>query len=335
MSECPHNNRKLIPAVLVTDLYFRFTYHPDGDFLGGIDDYFDTAQFLATKSFDVRGIIRDNHIPHTQDGCHVLKKLRTITNPNKKVPFPLGLRYRMRSKEDKAEGEVSLEGVRFLLKQIEQCAKEDQILAIIIVGGLTDLAVALNRISEPEWLKKNVKVYIVAGNADSEETEYNVALDPKAYLRVMTDPHISITWVPCDRVEWKFEAPHKLSNFRNKELVQFLLCELYTYRLYKELMRGQHIGQIDRYELCQKGAPMWSTAALLSAANHDQVEGMPFGVDTQYVKLDDDGRLEEMQNVLFEGSKEMKVLTGIHPNYQEELTTNLVEILTSIGGAPK
>lgn len=181
-----------IPIVHSTDLF-----HPHGD----PDDHFDLATLFALEEFDIRGIILDDHRPgasqSAQCGRPPVEQMIHVTG--RKVPWAIGLAGKMKTREDNRldAPDASQEGVRLLLSVLRR-SKEKVVLSL--VGSMTDAAVAFNR--EPELLREKVRaVYVQAGNGPrGPQPEYNVALDPIAYVRVL-ESGLPIYWCPCYGVD--------------------------------------------------------------------------------------------------------------------------------------
>ena len=91
------------------------------------------------------------------------------------------------------EAESFQGGVKLMLSVLRD---SDEKVVINLVGSATDTAAALNR--EPELFKDKVKaIYIHAGNGpDGPQPEWNVQLDPMAYVRLL-ESGLPIYWCPC------------------------------------------------------------------------------------------------------------------------------------------
>jgi hypothetical protein len=177
-----------VPIVHSTDLF-----HPHCD----PDDHYDLAYLMAVGEFDVRGIILDDHRPDgtqaKQSGRPPIEQMMHITG--KKVPIAVGLQAKMRSRDDKMldAPEAGQEGVRLLLSVLRETNEK---VVLNLVGSLCDAVVAFNR--EPELMRQKIKaIYVHAGNGpDGVQDEYNVTLDPNAYVRVL-ESGLPIYWCPC------------------------------------------------------------------------------------------------------------------------------------------
>lgn len=77
-------------------------------------------------------------------------------------------------------------------------------MTVITVGSLRDLAAAFNR--EPDLFRKKVsRLMIFIGEASAPTLEWNVGLDPHAFICIMNSG-LPVWWVPC------FDG----GNFKNK-----------------------------------------------------------------------------------------------------------------------
>lgn len=266
--------RSTYPVIYSTDLYYTTE---------DIDDYFDTAILLKSPEFDIKGIILDNHLYPT-DGEKALAKLMDITG--RKVPFVKGLgQFEMRSLKDQAFYVDGQDGVDLILETLK---KSENKVALIAVGSLTDFAVAYLR--NPDLLARKVSaVYISAGSAESPVQDYNVKLDPKAFVTIMRS-NLPIVWVPVDSSMWYFPAPHLLAPCKNV-LSQFLLNELLFWYLRNDWRANVHK---DRYEYYEKGRWMWSTPAFLHAMRDPKSSAM-FELVPARVEFDDQGVLKFIQ----------------------------------------
>ena len=178
-----------IPIIYCTDLY-----QPPQD----PDDHYDLAILASLPEFDVRAIVFDN----ATQGRDALKDagisaLRQISDISKRPipPYAIGLSEKLSSEHDKAHSQPaeSQKGVELIISTLRN-SKEKTVL--FLVGSCRDFAVAYNR--EPELLREKVKaLYVNAGNGpDGIQFEWNVSLDPYAYLCLM-ESGLPIFWAPC------------------------------------------------------------------------------------------------------------------------------------------
>jgi inosine-uridine nucleoside N-ribohydrolase len=262
------------PVIYSTDLYYT---------IEDVDDYFDAAVLLNCPEADLKGIILDNHLYPT-DGEKALTRIMEFSK--RRVPMAKGLGgFRMRSFQDKGYDVDDEGGVEMILRTLRESREK---VALIAVGSLTDCAVAYLR--EPAlFARKIAAIYPVAGSVESPVQDYNVKLDPKAFVTIMRSG-IHIVWVPVDSSMWYFPAPKMLVPEKNA-LSHFLLNELLYWYLRNDWRAQTHK---DRYEYYNLGRWMWSTPAFVHAIHHPQASEM-FEVAPAKVEFHDDGVLQSVQ----------------------------------------
>jgi inosine-uridine nucleoside N-ribohydrolase len=262
------------PLIYSTDLYYD---------IQDIDDHFDAAVLLKCPEVDLKGVILDNHF-YPSDGEKVMAKLMELTG--RKVPVVKGLGlFKLRSFEDKGLYVDNQEGVELILKTLRE---SDQKVALIAVGSMTDLAAAYLR--DPSlWTRKVSAVYVVAGSAESPVQDYNVMLDPKAFVVLMRSS-LPIIWVPVDSSMWYFPAQQMLAPTKNR-LSHFLLQELLYWYLRNAWKANAHR---DRYDYYGLGRWMWSTPAFAHVIRHPQASEM-FDLLPAKVEFDDQGVMKSIQ----------------------------------------
>jgi len=307
-----------IPAILVTDLYYHFCYHPKEGLLGGFDDYIDTAVFLKNQRFNQRGIILDNHLSpeQPQDGGRVAKRLMELSD--KTVPCPIGLNYSLKSIDDSARG-IKASGADLIENEIRRLGKKDR-LALITVGGFTDIAIALNRLKPPRKLP--VDVYFAAAFYKKQGVEYNVALDVNGFLSVVRNKAINLIWAPCDVTEMFYDAPQELGA-SSSPLARYLLDRLFMYRYCKYLNEGKKPNEINWRDVFSKGSWIWSKPLFSIASGKPHIPGKePFTLEEIPVEFDDEGKFvpEDKQSK----NRRAKVVTSID---KEKLSDTLTKTL--------
>jgi len=259
------------PVIYSTDL--TYTFHMNED------DPFDAAVLLKSPELDIKGVILDNH-NYPTDGDKILAKIMEYAGRRVRVVKGLGP-FQMLTFEDKRLNAAHQKGVELVLETLKNSEGK---VTLIAVGSLTDFAVAFVR--DPALLKDKVAaVYVVAGSLLNPVQDYNVALDPKAFVTIMRSG-LPIVWVPVDTSMWNFPAPQMLVPPKNA-LAHFLLNELLYWQLnfYK-------LG--DRYDYYDLGLTMWATPAFVLAAEHPQANSM-VEVEPAQVEFDDQGMLSSVQ----------------------------------------
>jgi inosine-uridine nucleoside N-ribohydrolase len=259
------------PVIYSTDLYYSFIMDNDA------------AVLLKSPELDIKGIILDNHT-YPSDGEKVLEKLMLYAD--RCVPYVKGLgKFEMRSATDQGLYAANQEGVELILKTLKESKQK---VSLIAVGSLTDFAVALQR--DPKLLSEMVSVvYVVAGTMESRFQDWNVKLDPTAFVTMMRSK-LPIIWVPVDTSMWYFPVPQLLVPTRNK-LAHFLLNESLYYYLMLDSQAQTHK---DRYEYYDLGLRMWSTPAFVMAV-HDPGASEMFDLKPANVEFDDDGLIKSVR----------------------------------------
>jgi hypothetical protein len=147
--------------------------------------------------FDVRAFIFDVSTPDRQPdgfGRVALEQISAITH-RPIPPYAIGLSQLLVSPDDQAQGQASefQGGVDLIIKTLRE---SDAQVVMFLTGSCRDFAVAYNR--EPELLRQKVSaVYVNAGNGlGGKQDEWNVKLDPNAYLCLLTSD-LPIYWCPC------------------------------------------------------------------------------------------------------------------------------------------
>ena len=189
---------KRIPVIYSTDLY-----HPPQD----PDDHYDLAMLAGLKELEIKALIFDAATAHRKPeefGKTALDQMAKITEQSP-PPWKVGLPGLLRSPDDQAfeqPGEYQ-GGVELILSTLEQ---SDEPVVMFLVGSCRDFAVAFNR--NPDLLRQKVKaVYVNAGNGPKgNQTEWNVTLDPNAYVGLMTSG-LPIYWCPCFNETYQLPSP--------------------------------------------------------------------------------------------------------------------------------
>jgi Inosine-uridine preferring nucleoside hydrolase len=269
------------PVIYSTDLYYTFIMDND--------DPFDAAVLLKSPELDVKEVILDNHTYPT-DGDNVMSKLMEYSGRHVTVVKGLG-QFSLRTPDDQGRNAADQGGVELLLKTLRE-AKEK--VDLIAVGSLTDFAVAYNR--QPALFKEKVStLYVVAGTMESRAQDWNVKLDPAAFLRIMRSG-LPIVWVPVDTSMWYFPAPQMLVPTQTR-LAHFLLNEsLYFWLTTGDYMMKDGNAQPpkDRYLYYDLGLRMWSTPVFVLAA-HDPDASKMLTLTKVHVAFDDQGMVTSVQ----------------------------------------
>jgi hypothetical protein len=183
-----------IPLVHITDLY-----HPPQD----PDDHIDLATIAALTEFDLRGVVLDvtqkfldpapagwdvardpGYIPVAQLGHIIGKAIPVAAGPVAPLKDP---------GDDLHDRPVSEQaGVRLLLDILEDSHAP---VTLSLVGSARVAAAAFNR--APSLLREKVgAVLLNAGSTAGTKREWNVGLDPAAYMGLWRSG-LPIHWYPC------------------------------------------------------------------------------------------------------------------------------------------
>ena len=174
-----------VPVIYCTDLF-----HPHDD----PDDHFDLATLYALPELDVKFIVLDQGDQQAKrPGRIPVSQLNHLTG--REVPCFAGLGAKLRSPADGAFAQPAecQGGVEAILRTLREAGR---LVTIIAVGSLRDIAAAWNR--EPNLMRSKVsRLVLFIGEASKADfREYNVALDPAAFVAVMRSG-LPIAWVPC------------------------------------------------------------------------------------------------------------------------------------------
>jgi hypothetical protein len=174
-----------LPVLYSTDLL-----HPHDD----PDDHYDLATLFSMPEFDIRGIVLDLGERQAQrTGQPAVEQMMSVTG--RCVPTAVGLNRPLASRTDKAlDAPPEFQhGVELILSVLRDSREP---VTIFTTGSCRDLAVAFNR--EPALLREKVRaLYCNVGSGPNEpQVEWNVKLDPAAYLRLF-ETDLPLYWCPC------------------------------------------------------------------------------------------------------------------------------------------
>ncbi len=215
-----------LPLIHCTDLF-----HPHGD----PDDHFDLATLYGIPGLDLKAIILDQgRLQVKQPGTIPVSQLNHITG--RKVPAAIGLAEKLRSPTDAGLDQPAefQKGVDLILSTLRQSPVP---VAITAVGSMRDVTAAFNR--EPDLFRRKVdKLLIFIGEAsDPKFTEWNVSLDPQAYVGLMRSG-LPLYWVPCfDGGLWQNRGHASFWQAKHADLLRDsrpALLQYFIYALEKE-----------------------------------------------------------------------------------------------------
>jgi hypothetical protein len=174
-----------IPVIHCTDLF-----HPHDD----PDDHFDLATLYSLPEIDLQAVILDQGGKQIQrPGRIPVSQMNRLTG--RQVPAAIGLAELLASPADKALGQESRfqEGVELILDVLRRSPDP---VTIIAVGSVRDIVAAFNR--EPGLFRRKLgRLMAFIGEASRADfQEYNVGLDPQAYVGLMRS-ELPVDWIPC------------------------------------------------------------------------------------------------------------------------------------------
>lgn len=210
-----------VPVVYSTDLM-----HPHVD----PDDHFDLACLYAMPEVDLRAIILDDGAPQVQrPGFKPVWQLNFLAGRH--VPSAIGLRDKLKSPEDTGFDQPAehQNGVNLLLQTLRDSREP---VAIVFVGSARDTVAAFNR--EPELFRAKVRsIHGFIGEAsDPKFIEYNVSLDPKAFVRLIRSD-LPFYWLPCfDGGAWQNRGHASYWKIRHRQVLERAPEPLQRYFLY-------------------------------------------------------------------------------------------------------
>lgn len=253
-----------IPIIDVTDLYHP--YQDPGDSFDLIAAYalpeldlraviFDVTQEYRKPSGQVHGMPRDDKGPR-EPGYIQVTQLNRIFNRN--VPCACAPSAQMKSPDDKMLDVPGFEqgGIDLLLRTLRESTQPVEILSF---GSARPVAVAYNR--NPELFAQKVKrVHLSAGSADPGFLEWNVMLDPKAIVRVLSS-ELPVAIYPCGAKEGGFAYSTGNTFWRLPDLhfVQEMAPALRRYAAYsfERMQRADYLRALE-----DEGAAEFTTGTL-------------------------------------------------------------------------
>jgi hypothetical protein len=174
-----------VPVIYCTDLF-----HPHDD----PDDHFDLATLYAMPELDIRAVVLDQGRKQLErPGRIPVSQMNKITR--RSVPAAVGLADPLKSPGDQAlEQPAQFQGaVGLILRTLRTSARP---VCIATAGSVRDVVCAFNR--EPGLFRTNVVMVLafIGEASDPKFQEYNVGLDPQAFIGLMRS-ELPVYWVPC------------------------------------------------------------------------------------------------------------------------------------------
>ena len=310
-----------VPVIHITDLY-----HPHND----PDDHFDLATLFAIRAFDIRAIVIDTGKDGVgRPGLPAVRQMAHVTGRD--VPCATGLVENLKSQADTCANQPpeAQAGVELILKTLRE---SDRPVTVFCVGSLRDMAAAYNR--DPGLVKAKLgRCYVNAGDT-AGGMEWNVGLDPHAYVRIMDSP-LPIYWMPCFGADgyqtyWVFKqadvlqgAPPALQNF-----IVYALRKTPVSQRDPVAALADPIDAKVREEIWNAPRNMWCTAGYLHAAG---IENETFTFETVPVHLDNNGTARVTRDA---GGLQIMTMHVVDPAaYTASMTAALRGLCATLSGA--
>ena len=267
--------RTKIPLIHITDLY-----HPPQD----PDDLLDLATVMALEEFDLKGVALDItekflvaapagfDIPRDPGFVPVTQLSYLTGHP---VPVAMGPTEPLRNPKDTATGRPGREKAAVLMV-LEILENSVQPVVISCVGSARILTVAYNR--DPDLLREKIAyVLLNAGSTGGPKMEWNVGLDPAAYVGLWRSG-LPIRWYPPATDSGAFDPANERGTYwkaSHAELFNDLPDPLRAWITFT--FTGNWRGDIIRalselgkgsawQDLLASERNMWSTASLVMAS---------------------------------------------------------------------
>ncbi len=206
----PMAPRPRIPLVHITDLY-----HPPQD----PDDHIDLATIVGLAEYEVRGVVLDitqKFLVAAPAGWDLAREPGFIAVnqlaqfAGRKISAAMGPTVPLANPADPATDRPRAEqaGITLLL---ETLAGSREPVAISVVGSARSLAAAFNR--EPDLVRRQTRVVLLnAGSTGGPKREWNVALDPAAYVALWRSG-LPLHWFPCATERGAFDPEPERGTF--------------------------------------------------------------------------------------------------------------------------
>ena len=292
-----HPKFSKFPVIYCSDLF-----HPHED----PDDHFDLAVLHSIPQIDIKGVVLDQGDRQLkQPGGIPISQVSYLTG--KKINHASGLGAKLTSPNDDGRSRPAAEqlGIEMILG-ILRSSKEP--VTIITVGSVRDVAAAYNR--EPVLFKQNVKrVLCFIGEASNQEfSEYNVELDPNAYICLFRSG-LPIYWFPCfDGGAWQnrghasfWQAKHdSLLHGASSPWIQYFIFALEKMKTDPIQFIQSPVDVSSKKKLFDGTRNLWCTALFLIAADHaifsndKQYSFLPFDWSTSNIPSSDNPALEPL-----------------------------------------
>ena len=210
-----------VPVIYCTDLF-----HPHDD----PDDHFDLATLYAMPELDIKGVVLDQGRKQLErPGRIPVSQMNKITGRN--VPAAIGLADPLKSPDDQAlDQPAQFQGaVELIIQTLRASARP---VCIAALGSVRDVVCAFNR--EPGLFRTNVTMVLafIGEASDGKFQEYNVGLDPQAFVGLMRSG-LPVYWVPCfDGGLWQNRGHASFWRASQRALLEGATPEVIQYFIY-------------------------------------------------------------------------------------------------------
>jgi Inosine-uridine preferring nucleoside hydrolase len=210
-----------VPVIYCTDLF-----HPHDD----PDDHFDLATLCAMPELDIKGVVLDQGRKQLErPGRIPVSQMNKITGRN--VPAAIGLADPLKSPDDQAlDQPAQFQGAVELIIQTLRASTRP--VCIAALGSVRDVVCAFNR--EPGLFRTNVTMVLafIGEASDGKFQEYNVGLDPQAFVGLMRSG-LPVYWVPCfDGGLWQNRGHASFWRASQRALLEGATPEVIQYFIY-------------------------------------------------------------------------------------------------------
>ncbi|OHB82080.1 MAG: hypothetical protein A2V98_12640 [Planctomycetes bacterium RBG_16_64_12] len=149
----------------------------------------------------------------------------------KSVPVAIGLEKPLKNPRDTGidQQDEYQAGVRLMIQSLRE---SPQPVVLLAVGSVRDIVAAFHR--EPDLFRKKVRrIGAYIGEASREDhVEYNVGLDPQAYIGLLRSG-LPVYWLPCfDGGLWQNGGHASFWQARHEDLLQGAPAELIQFFIY-------------------------------------------------------------------------------------------------------
>lgn len=275
-----------VPVIYCTDLF-----HPHDD----PDDHFDLATVFAIKELELKVIILDQGLKQRQrPGAIPVAQLNHLTG--RSVPVAVGLAHPLKRPTDPGLDQPA-EFQAGVTKILETLRTATGPVMVATLGSVRDLVAAFNR--QPELCRAKIgRVLAFIGEASEPSfQEYNVGLDPQAYVG-LTRSGLPVWWVPCfDGGPWQnrghasyWKAPHRqLLKGAAPQLLQYFIYALEKETADPIRFLSEPVDPQRKERLLAGQRNLWCAAVLTALAwPQDKTGDSLFGFSPVEVRITDD-----------------------------------------------